>query len=263
MFECRFEHCYSASFKLKLAFTAPSGITAVLGHSGAGKTSLLRLIAGLERATTGFCRVESEYWQQDAYFAPAHARSVGYMFQEARLFPHLTVAQNIAYVTKRAKAHTFKYSTDDAIDLLGIAPLLQRAPQYLSGGEKQRVALVRALASQPKMLLMDEPLSSLDEALKQEIRPYIASISQMAQVPILYVTHDRQEAKELAQSYITLTNGRVTAQAEISDLVVNEKEGSQPNQALTQNDDAVFLSAFSQLSADRKVELLAKLKNGL
>lgn len=146
------------------------GVTALFGHSGSGKTTLLRCIAGLERAPRGFLAVDGEVWQDSKHWMPTHKRPLGYVFQEASLFSHLTVLGNLRYGLKRITAAQ-RVSLDQAIELLGIGPLLDRKPDRLSGGERSRVGIARALATSPRILLMDEPLAALDHKRKQEIFP--------------------------------------------------------------------------------------------
>ncbi len=187
-------------FVIDAAFTVPpKGITAIWGASGSGKTTLLRAIAGLQRLD-GHVRVGDTVWQDARTVVPVHKRRVGYVFQEASLFAHMSVAENVDYGRRRAGG--------EAIDLPGLDALLSRRVGTLSGGEHQRVALARAIAAKPVLLLMDEPLSSLDGAAKAEILPLIREIG--ARVPILYVTHDAAEVAALADRVLHLIDGRVT-----------------------------------------------------
>ncbi len=187
-------------FAIDAAFTVPSsGVTAIWGASGSGKTTLLRAIAGLQRLS-GHVRIGGAVWQDDNAFVPVHRRRVGYVFQEASLFSHLSVAENIDYGRRRAGG--------EMPDLPGLKALLSRRVATLSGGERQRVALARAIAAKPVLLLMDEPLSSLDGAAKAEILPLIKQIG--AHMPILYVTHDAAEVAALADRVLHMADGRVT-----------------------------------------------------
>jgi molybdate transport system ATP-binding protein len=185
----------------------PAGITALSGPSGAGKTTLLRCLAGLTRLP-GRLTVDGEVWQDEATFLAPHRRPVGLVFQEASLLAHLSVCGNLAYGLRRTKAKG-SVGLDDAVDLLGLAPLLNRAPANLSGGERQRVALGRALLTQPKLLLMDEPLSSLDAAAKAEILPYLERLHRSLAIPALYITHDAREIARLADRVIYMREGRI------------------------------------------------------
>ncbi len=162
------------------------GVTALFGPSGSGKTTLLRLIAGLDRAP-GFLEVNGEIWQddEDVRFLATEWRPLGYVFQEASLFPHLTARRNLEYGMKRVPAANRRIKMEHVLDLLGIEPLLERKPDQLSGGERQRVAIGRALLTSPRILLMDEPLSALDTARKQEILPYLERLHDELEIPIL------------------------------------------------------------------------------
>lgn len=202
------------SFALNAKLKLPaSGITVISGPSGSGKTLLLRCMAGLERPEFGYCKVNETIWQDSAkgYFLASYQRPLGYVFQEACLFPHLSVQQNIDYGRKRNKSAKSKKSSQAIIDLLNIGHLLARKPEKLSGGEKQRVAIARALAVQPKLLLMDEPLAALDQAHKQEILPYLRALQRELQLPIFYVTHSPQEVTQLADHLVLLEQGCVLA----------------------------------------------------
>ena len=224
----RFQHSYT-DFNLDVDLNFPAqGVTALFGHSGSGKTTLLRCIAGLERprqvnvrgthprgaaSRAGYLSVAGEVWQDDttALFLPTHQRPLGYVFQEASLFPHLNVKQNLQYGQKRALAPVTNNLLDQAVTLLGIAPLLARMPAHLSGGEQQRVGIARALASNPRILLMDEPLAALDLQRKAEILPYLERLHKELAVPILYVSHALDEVARLADRMIVLVEGRVQA----------------------------------------------------
>lgn len=196
-------------FALDAAFDVPAaGITAVWGASGAGKTTLLRAISGLVRLN-GHVRIGDTVWQDGRSFVPVHKRGVGYVFQEASLFPHLNVRGNLDYARKRSGAKDFATDFDSIADLLGIHGLLSRGVGGLSGGERQRVALARTLLSAPALLLMDEPLSSLDSAAKADILPLIRQIGK--RLPVLYVSHDAAEVATLADRVLRMQAGQVTA----------------------------------------------------
>jgi len=194
------------------------GISAIFGRSGCGKTTLLRLIAGLEKADRGFFKMGEHIWQKDGFFLPTHQRAIGYVFQEASLFDHLNIQRNLEYGLKRIPSSRQKVSLDKAITLLGIGNLLQRKPYQLSGGEQQRVAIARALAVSPDLLLMDEPLAALDRSLKQEILPYLETLHQELKIPVLYVTHSRHEIALLANHLILLEKGKVQATGTLRDV---------------------------------------------
>ena len=196
-------------FSLQLNEDLPlSGVTAVFGKSGSGKTSLLRVIAGLEPGAKGRIAVNGEVWQDAQQFLPAHKRPVGYVFQDARLFSHLTVAGNLAYAAKRARSGR-RQAFADIVTALDLEALLSRKTGGLSGGERQRVAIGRALASAPQLLLLDEPLSGLDEIRKNEILPCLERVRDETGVPILYVSHSAAEVARLAGHIVTMDAGRV------------------------------------------------------
>lgn len=186
------------------------GVTALFGHSGSGKTTLLRCIAGLERAPKGRLVVQGDVWQDDEHWVPTHRRPLGYVFQEASLFPHLSVLGNLRYGLRRV-AGAQRVSLDQAITLLGIDPLLGRRPEQLSGGERQRVGMARALALSPRLLLMDEPLAALDVQRKQDILPYLERLHAELDIPVVYVSHAPDEVARLADHLVVLEAGRVVA----------------------------------------------------
>ena len=188
------------------------GITALFGPSGSGKTTLLRIIAGLEDAATGTVAFDGETWQSDEARVPTHRRNVGYVFQDGRLFPHLTVAENLAFALRRGPNGPRRaIALEEAIEALDLAPLLARRTPSLSGGEQQRVAMARALLTSPRLMLMDEPLSSLDVKRKREIVPHIETLPQIFGVPVLYVTHNLDEVARLANNVVLLVEGQVAA----------------------------------------------------
>jgi len=177
-------------FTLDVDLNVPSqGVTAIFGPSGCGKTTLLRAIAGLDHYPDGELQVGTETWQATGTFVPAHRRPLGYVFQEASLFAHLTVQRNLEYGWKRIPAAERQLPLQRIIELLDITPLLERRPGTLSGGERQRVAIARALAVSPQLLLMDEPLVGLDASRKQEILPYIEALHRELDIPLVYVSH--------------------------------------------------------------------------
>ncbi|NJM11799.1 MAG: molybdenum ABC transporter ATP-binding protein [Synechococcaceae cyanobacterium SM1_2_3] len=197
-------------FTLDVDLSLPGrGVTALFGHSGSGKTTLLRCIAGLERAPQGLLRVNGEIWQDGKRWLPTYQRPLGYVFQEASLFPHLTVLNNLRYGLKRAATQTV--NLDHVIELLGIGHLLARKPDRLSGGERSRVGIARALATSPRLLLMDEPLASLDLKRKQEILPYLERLHDELEIPVFYVSHSPDEVARLADHLVVLDGGRALA----------------------------------------------------
>lgn len=207
------------SFTLDVDITMPGhGVTALFGHSGSGKTTLLRCIAGLERTPRGFLSVNSEVWQGDNCWMPTYKRPLGYVFQEASLFPHLTVMGNLRYGLKRI-SDVQQVSLTQAIELLGIGHLLDRKPDRLSGGERQRVSIARALAVSPRILLMDEPLAALDLKRKQEILPYLERLHDELNIPVLYVSHSPDEVARLADHLVLLAEGKVVAAGPLQDTL--------------------------------------------
>jgi molybdate transport system ATP-binding protein len=203
-----------ADFSLDANLTLPAqGITVFFGHSGCGKTTCLRAIAGLEKLDQGKVSVAGEVWQcsDSQQFVPTYKRDLGYVFQEPGLFPHLTVEANLQFGAKRIAVNKRHVSFDEVTELLGITPLLNRYPAQLSGGEKQRVAIGRALLTSPKLLLMDEPLSALDQPRKQEFLPYLERLHRELDLPILYVTHSMQELARLADHIVLFDKGSILA----------------------------------------------------
>ncbi len=200
------------SFAFDIAFEAPgSGVTALFGPSGCGKTTVLRCMAGLARPDHGYLAVNGYVWQDGRHFTPPHRRPIGYVFQEASLFAHLSVRNNLLYGLRRARVARPSIDFGDVVDLLGIGRLLDRSPTLLSGGERQRVAIGRALLSQPRLLLMDEPLSALDRFSKDDILPYLERLHGTLSIPVMYVSHDIAEVERLADTLVLIKDGRVEA----------------------------------------------------
>lgn len=200
-------------FTLDVKLDLPNrGVSALFGPSGCGKTSTLRAVAGLARAQ-GSLRVGEASWQDDArgVFLPTHKRPLGYVFQEASLFEHLTVQANLAYGMKRVALAERQVSLDQAVELLGIGDLMDRKPGALSGGERQRVAMARALATSPRLLLLDEPLAALDARRKAEVLPYLERLHRELDIPVLYVSHAMDEVARLADTLVVMDKGRVIA----------------------------------------------------
>ena len=207
-------------FSLDVDLDLPArGVTALFGHSGSGKTTLLRCIAGLERAPGGRLSLDSEVWQDANTFLPTHLRPIGYVFQEASLFPHLSARGNLEYGMKRSAKALDRAALDHIVDLLGIGALLDRRPEALSGGERQRVAIARALAVKPKLLLMDEPLAALDLARKQEILPYLERLHEELEIPVLYVSHAPDEVARLADYIVVMREGRTVAAGPLTETL--------------------------------------------
>jgi len=184
---------------------------------------MLRAISGLQHLAKGYCAVNGDVWQDGASFRPTHQRPIGYVFQEASLFPHLTVRRNLLYGAQGGAPSALKgeISFDEVVDLLGLAALLDRSPRNLSGGERQRVAVGRALLSQPKLLLMDEPLSGLDRQTKDEILPFLERLLSGLSLPAIYVSHDITEIERLADHLILMRAGRVLATGPLNELQSN------------------------------------------
>ena len=223
------------AFKLDVELVIPaSGITGVYGRSGSGKTSLLRCIAGLEAAAQGFLKVGDTVWDdaRASVSVPPQARGVGYVFQEPRLFPHLSVRGNLGYALKRRNGSEDPIDESTVIELLGIGHLLQRSTADLSGGEAQRVSIARALLRAPALLLMDEPLSSLDRARRDEVLPFLDRLHAELSLPIVYVSHSIEEVSRLCDYLIVLESGAVVASGELQSVMTD------PSVAALQGEDA-------------------------
>jgi molybdate transport system ATP-binding protein len=200
-------------FSIEASFTSEGRVTGLFGASGAGKTSLINMIAGLLKPDRGIIAVDNETLDDTAgrIHVPPYRRRIGYVFQDARLFPHLDVNQNLDYGRRMNGLKRDPASEARITDLLDIGGLKDRRPGQLSGGERQRVALGRALLSKPRLLLLDEPLGSLDEGRKIEILPYLVRLRDESGIPMVYVSHDAAELRQLATQIVMLRNGRVTA----------------------------------------------------
>ena len=208
-------------FRLDASFSAPAtGVTAIFGPSGCGKTTVARCLAGLHHMPGGFCAIDGEIWQDAQTFRKAHQRPIGYVFQEASLFSHLSVKRNLLYgapLDANVRGPD-GIAFDEVVELLGLAKLLDRSPQNLSGGERQRVAIGRALLSQPKLLLMDEPLSALDRTTKAEILPFLERLHERLSLPVIYISHDMAEIERLADHLILMQQGKVIGAGPLQDL---------------------------------------------
>lgn len=198
-----------AGFDLQVRARLPDGLTALFGPSGSGKTTLLRLLAGLDRPDAGRIVVDGEVWFDGRRTLPPQKRRVGMMFQDYALFPHLSVRDNVAFGAGRDNRRL----VDELLTLTGLAPLSGRPPATLSGGQKQRVALARALACRPRLLLLDEPLSALDPALRQQLQDMLEDMRRRFDLSILLVSHDLAEVFRLADTVVHLQRGRVQGQA--------------------------------------------------
>ncbi|MCG8695418.1 MAG: molybdenum ABC transporter ATP-binding protein [Minwuiales bacterium] len=203
-------------FELDVAFAAPPGITALFGRSGAGKTTVINMIAGLDRPDAGRVSLNGDLLYGDGVDLPPERRGLGYVFQEDRLFPHMTVARNLRYGMKRGAT---EIGFDDVVQLLDIGALLDRRPHGLSGGEKQRVAIGRALLASPKLILMDEPLANLDAARKAEILPFIERLRDELGLSVVYVSHAMEEIVRLADSVVLMEAGRSVAHGAVEDVM--------------------------------------------
>jgi molybdate transport system ATP-binding protein len=201
------------SFDLDVALSLAGPVTALFGPSGAGKTTFLNILAGLLQPRQGRIAIDGEVWfdEEAGIFVPPHRRRIGYVFQEGRLFPHLTVRQNLLYGRWLSRRTGRLVDTGAVVALLGIEPLLARHPRNLSGGEQQRVAIGRALLASPRLLLMDEPLASLDAARRAEILSYIERLRDNFAIPIVYVSHAAEEVERLADEIVSIADGRVVA----------------------------------------------------
>jgi molybdate transport system ATP-binding protein len=208
---CRIDR---GAFNLDVDLALPGrGVTALFGHSGSGKTTLLRVLAGLERVHGARVALGDEVWQDDAHkvFVPTHERGIGYVFQEASLFPHLNVRANLEFGRKRLKPAERRFDLLAVAELLGIERLLDARPATLSGGERQRAAIARTLLASPRLLLMDEPLAALDMRRKLEILPYLERLHDELALPVVYVSHAADEVARLADHLVVLEEGRVLA----------------------------------------------------
>jgi molybdate transport system ATP-binding protein len=212
------------SFLLEASFVSEGGLTAFFGRSGSGKTSLVNIIAGIVRPDRGRIVLDDTVLvdTQRRIFVPKYRRRVGYVFQEGRLFPHLTVRQNLLFGRWFTAKRERQIGLDQVLDLLGIAHLLDRRPGALSGGEKQRVAIGRALLTSPRLLLLDEPLASLDDTRKEEILPFIERLRDEAEVPIVYVSHSISEVTRLATTVVVILDGRIAAVGPPTDVLGRE-----------------------------------------
>jgi len=207
------------SLKVDLALAA-KGVTTLFGPSGSGKSTILRCIAGLERDASGYLQIADEVWQDDKnnIFLSPHQRSLGYVFQEPRLFSHLSVQKNLEYGLKRTAISERNIDWDQVVEMLAIEHLLQRKPNRLSLGEQQRVAIGRALLASPKLLLMDEPLASLDNPRKQEVLPFIRKLHEEFDIPVVYVSHSLQEILQITNTMVIIKDGKTVATGSLPQL---------------------------------------------
>ncbi len=242
------------AFNLAAAFSAPTpGVVALFGPSGSGKSTLVNIVSGLLRPDAGTVRLGGELLTDTAAgtAVAVERRRMGYVFQDARLFPHLTVAGNLQYGLRRA-ASPGEIELDEVVQLLGLEPFLARRPHRLSGGERARVALGRALLSQPRLLLLDEPLASLDLPRRQEVLPYLEALRERLKIPILYVSHQFEEVLRLATHLVLLDAGTVTAHGPVSELALQPALQAIVGAELT---GAVFDCPVLRVDADGDAEL--------
>ncbi len=197
------------AFRRRVRIEDDTRVIALTGHSGAGKTSVLHAVAGLLRPDEGRIELDGRvlFDAKAGIDVPPHARGAGYVFQDARLFPHMSVRRNLLYGARRApRGESRRFAFDEVVQLLGIDALLARRPANLSGGEAQRVAIGRALLSQPRLLLLDEPLASLDRARREEVIPYLQRLRDETPLPMLYVSHAEDEVRRLTAAIHVLTD---------------------------------------------------------
>ncbi|ODA66646.1 Sulfate/thiosulfate import ATP-binding protein CysA [Methyloligella halotolerans] len=252
---------------LDAAFRSDGRLTALFGRSGAGKTTIVNIIAGLRRLPHERVVVDGAVLSDTAQGIrlPPHKRRIGYVFQDARLFPHLSVRQNLLYGRYFARGET-RTGLEEVCALLGLEPLLQRGVTALSGGEKQRVAIGRALLAHPRLLLLDEPLASLDEARKQEVMPYLERLRDEAGVPIVYVSHSVAEVARLATTLVLVEDGRVTGQGGAQDMLSRLDLGLAEERdtaavldgVVAKHDEAVGLTTLRTQAGELRVPLLAQ-----
>lgn len=221
-------------FSIEAEFDIPSrGVLGIFGHSGSGKTTLLRCLAGLEKEVQGHIKFNGQDWLSNTQSLSSQSRNIGYIFQEHRLFPHLNVQENLDYGTKRCTTNnTTSLDRKTLFELLNIGHLLNRKTQQLSGGEKQRVALGRALLKNPQIMLLDEPLASLDKKRKQEILPYLSRLHRELNIPMLYVSHSLEEVSLLCDHIIVMEQGRIQFKGHLHEALVS------PESPLAKADDA-------------------------
>jgi molybdate transport system ATP-binding protein len=244
------------SVQIDIAFETPTpGVTVLFGPSGAGKSTVIAAVAGLLRPDA--CRVEVDGQviadTEACIWVPPERRRIGMVFQDARLFPHMSVTTNLRFGERRSAPGPVQF--DEVVDLLGIGALLARRPHTLSGGERQRVAIGRALLAQPRLLLMDEPLASLDSARKAEILPYLTRLKTALRLPVIYVTHALDEVAQLADSLVLIEAGRVVGSGSVSEIA------ARTDLLLAQRDDAGAL-VLCRVIAHDVVRELTRLEGG-
>ncbi|MDP1932541.1 MAG: molybdenum ABC transporter ATP-binding protein [Gammaproteobacteria bacterium] len=226
------------AFNLLIDTALPTdGVTALFGRSGCGKTTLLRIIAGLERVRDAHVEFGDLCWQQDSHFVPTSARRIGLVFQEHSLLPHLSVKENLLYGYKRTPAELRRLHLEEVMQMLAIDSLQQQRIDQLSGGERQRISLGRALLTSPQLLLLDEPLSALDTQTKREIMPFLSRLALQAQVPIILITHSPDEVQRLANHVAFMAAGQITT------VETLEQALARPDTPLFQDEGAAAILA--------------------
>lgn len=209
-------------FSLEGDFKIPAkGVLGIFGHSGSGKTSVLRCIAGLERNARGRIEISNQIWMDNTINLPSQQRNIGYIFQESRLFPHLNVLDNLEYGHRRRTSDHIAIDRTHLLELLNIGQLLSRKPHQLSGGEKQRVAIGRALLKNPELLLMDEPLASLDGERKLEILPFLDQLHKELSIPMIYVSHSLEEVSLLCDYMLVMEQGKIMFNGSLHDALTS------------------------------------------
>jgi molybdate transport system ATP-binding protein len=244
----------SPAFTVDVDLLLPGrGVTALYGHSGSGKTTCLRCIAGLEKPRQGFIRINDEVWQDSSkgLFLAPHKRALGYVFQEASLFPHLSVRGNLEFGLRRIPANQRHVDLQHAAALLGIEHLLERRPDNLSGGERQRVGIARALLTSPRLLLLDEPLAALDAKRKSEILPYLERLHDELDIPMLYVSHSQDEVARLADHLVLLSDGKALASGPIGETL------ARLDLPMAMGDDAGVVIEGSVIAYNAEYQLLS------
>lgn len=256
-----------ADFPLEVDVEIQGRVTVIFGPSGAGKTSLLDLVAGLRQAKSAFIQLDDRILTDTANgtFIPTRHRGIGYVPQDLSLFPHLSVRQNLLYGCKSTESANPPFSFEHVIEVLEIQPLIERGVAQLSGGEKQRVALARALLTSPRLLLLDEPLASLDVKLKARIIPYLTRIRDEFRVPMLYVTHDHFETLTMAQDIVVLVNGKIAQTGRVQEVFsrpanlgvagILTVETIQPGRIIKTADDLVIVAVGNTLLSAVETDL--------
>ncbi|MFK5947811.1 MAG: molybdenum ABC transporter ATP-binding protein [Methylococcales bacterium] len=244
-------HLEREDFSLQADFKIPTkGVLGIFGHSGSGKTTILRCIAGLEKELQGSIEINGHTWLSDRINLSSQQRHIGYIFQESRLFPHMTVEKNLEYGYQRNKrTTTTNIDKKHLLELLNIGHLLNRYPHKLSGGEKQRAAIARALLKNPQMLLLDEPLAALDDQRKQEILPFLERLHDEINIPMLYVSHSLDEVSRLCDHMLVMEQGRIQFNGSLHDALIS------PESPLATADNAAAILEVRAISQDKEFQI--------